>query len=74
MLHPKPWHLEVAGSRAGPPRQDSGGDPDRSQSHTGLAQPRRPDGSVPGALTRSLGSRRDFPPMVLALGQVPRPP
>lgn len=41
MLHPKPWNPEVAGSRAGPPGPDSGGDPDWSQSHTGLAQPRR---------------------------------
>lgn len=33
MLHPDPRNPEVAGSQTGPPGQDSGGDPDRSQSH-----------------------------------------
>lgn len=37
MLRPNPWNLGAAGSQTGPPRQDSGGDPDRSQSQTGLA-------------------------------------
>lgn len=68
MLHPQPWNPGVAGSQAGPPRQDSGGDPDRSQSHPEL------DDSVLGAGPQSLGSRRDFSPMILELGQVPRPP
>lgn len=37
MLRPNPWNLGAAGNRTGPLRQDSGGDPDRSQSQTGLA-------------------------------------
>lgn len=60
MLHPKPWNLEMAGSQAGPPGQDSGGDPDRSQSHTGLAQPRTGGQcAVPGPQS---GKEEGFPP------------
>lgn len=53
MLRPNPWNPEAVGSQAGPPRQGSGGDPDRSRSHTGGPSP----GELEDGLLRALPHR-----------------
>lgn len=47
MLPPNFWNPEASSSPIGLPRQDSGGDPDRSQSRTGSACPQAAPSPLP---------------------------